>query len=46
VEAMISNKPPGKNSRRIGIDLLRGIAAYAVVVIHIGKNKNGWQIKR
>lgn len=41
---MITNKPPGKNSRLIGIDLLRGIAAYAVVVIHTGKNKNGWQI--
>jgi peptidoglycan/LPS O-acetylase OafA/YrhL len=37
VEAMITNKPPGKNSRLIGIDLLRGVAAYAGVVIHTGK---------
>jgi peptidoglycan/LPS O-acetylase OafA/YrhL len=44
VEAMITNKPPEKKSRLIGIELLRGIATYDVVVIHIGKNKNGWQI--
>ena len=41
---MINNKPPEKNFRLISIELLRGSATYDVVVIHISKNKNGWQI--